>query len=203
MILTFLLLVGAQSFAASLDPACQFIDTTMIRAREILEVKQQDGRNIQMCELLKQKLGSEHIGNLFLGNFANLSREQVAIEQFKSMVPSIMMTKAIPVLGAGGKTGSFEITPTAKDRGNGVLEVTVTVTSNSKSYVGFAIVKRGPQDYELIDVEYMGYSAVGYQGREYQKFLNREFNKDPHNSMPVSALVQQIEQQDDYVSCPL
>ncbi len=202
IVLSIVMMAAAQSFATSMDPACEFIDQTMTRAREILEVKDQTDRSAQLCALLTAKLGSDQIANQWLGQFANLSREQAAIDNFKTLVPSIMMTKAIPVLGAGGTSGSFEISPKAVDRGNGVSEVTVTVKSNGKTYVGFAIVQQTTKGFALIDAEYMGFSAVDYQGREYQKFMTREYNKDSNNSMPVSALVELITTQDDYVSCP-
>ena len=202
IILAIVMMSAVQSFAATMDPACEFIDQTMIRAREILEVKDQTDRTVQLCALLTEKLGTAQIADQWLGQFANLAREQVSIDNFKLIVPSIMMTKALPVLGAGGTSGTFEISPAAVDRGNGVSEVTVTVKANGKTYVGFAIVQTTATGFALIDAEYMGFSAVDYQGREYQKFMTREYNKDVNNSMPVSALVQLITTQDDYVSCP-
>lgn len=203
-LLALAVLVGAQSFAATPDPASTFIDKTLAEAKQILSLKDQSDRNNQLCTLLRDRLGYKDISQRWLGTYFTLARDQAARDEFTGMVPSIMMTKALPILGAGGVNGAFEVAPTAKDRGNGISEVQVTVKSNGKSYVGFAIVQTIPNlnRLELVDVEYQGFSAVDYTGREYQKFLTREFNKDPNNSMPISALVENIKTAEDYVACP-
>jgi len=198
-----LALAVAISSIANADPAAQFVEQTMKDARQLLALPEPD-RTPMVCELLNIVIGSEEIAQTWLGTFASLPREAQAVQDFTKMVPSIMMTKALPILGSGGVNGTFTVDPVSKDRGNGVREVTVTVTANNNSYTGFAIVKEnaGLNGHLLLDVEYMGYSAVDYQGREYQKFMNREYNKDVNASMPVTALIELITTQEDYVACP-
>lgn len=198
-----MLLAGAWAQAATVDPASVYVKDILARGQQILEVKEEADRNVQMCELLRQNLGSDSIAKVWLGQFYSLEREQGAVAQFTYMVPSILMTKATPVLGAGGSNGTVEVDAEATVRADHILQVGVTVTANGRVHRGFAIVaEESSAVFKLIDVEYNGFSAVGYQAREYQQFLNRQYNKDPDNSMPVTALVQHVASQGDYLECP-
>lgn len=198
LLLAFAIVAGTSVHA---DPAAQFVEQTMTEAKRILAL-QEPARSGQMCNLLRAAIGSQTIAQSWLGNYWSLPREQQAVQDFTSMVPSIMMSKALPVLGSGGVNGTFTIDPASKARGNGVYEVTVTINANSNSYTGFAIVQEISGGFQLIDVEYQGFSAVDYQGREYQKFLNREYNKDVNLSMPVTKLIELVTTAEDYYQCP-
>ncbi len=202
LLLTFVLIVSARAFAAP-DTVSLFIDDALTRGRAILEIKDASDRNLQMCNLLRQKLGSQEISNAWLGRYNTLTRDQAGIDQFRGMVPSILMTKAVPLLGTGGSGGTFVVDEQSKERSDFAYEVGINVTTNGKIYRALAIVEFNEAgEFKLIDVEYNNYSAVGYQGREFTRFLDREYNKDPNGSLPVTALVQHISSQNDYIACP-
>lgn len=185
------------------DPASDFILDTANKAKAILQLKSESDRVAGMCALFKQRIGKGEIGMEWLGQYANLAREKTAVNQFINMVPSIIMTKAVDAVGGDGTlSGSFVVNPKATSRGNNMYGVRVTVTeAKGKSYNGTAVVYNGPNGWKIVDGEYMGFSAVGYQGRDYQKFLRAEYNKNPSTSMPVSALVNKIKSEGGYVNC--
>lgn len=185
------------------DPAADFVLDTMNKGKEIMELKSDAQRLEQMCGLMKQRIGKNEIGSAWLKEFANLNRDSAAVATFIKIVPNIIMTKAVDAIGDKGTlSGSFVVNPKASSRGNNVYGVKVTVTeAKGKSYTGTAVVYNGPDGWKIIDGEYMGFSAVNYQGREYQQFLRNEYNKDTNNSMPVSALVKQITSDAAYVNC--
>jgi hypothetical protein len=202
ILLTFVCIMSFQAFAAP-DAVSEFVNQALVEGRAILEIKDTTDRNLQMCDLLHKTLGSNQISSLWLGKYETLARDQAGIDEFKGMVPSILMTKAVPILGTGGKGGTFVVDEQSKERSAFIYEVGINVTNGGKVYRALAIVQFNDKgDYELIDVEYNNYSAVGYQGREFMRFLDREYNRDPNNSLPVTALVRHIKAQDDYIGCP-
>jgi hypothetical protein len=193
--------VGASAFAQNRHPASRFVLNTMNEGQRILENKSEEERVNGLCGLLKANVLSAHIANSWLGDYAELRRERSAVQRFRAMIPSILMTKGVGAIGGGDAEGSFVVDPEAQDRGNDIFAVNVTITVNGRRYNGKAIVWKNGANYKLIDGEYMGFSAVEYQGREYQGFLNREYNKDPERSMPVTALIRDIQSEEGYINC--
>lgn len=195
------ILLSTHAFAAQ-DAASQFLDQTLSTAQNILAEQDETARLNGMCELLHANMGNEAIARVWLGAYGELPREAAAVANFPKYVPAIMMTKAIPLLGGGGE-GSIKVDDQAKPRGENLFEVGVTVTVNGKDHRGTAVIEElAPGLFKINDAEYMGLSAVGYQGRDFQQFMKREFEKDPQNSMPVSALIQHITSQEDFINCP-
>lgn len=193
---------SASVLAAGPDAPSVYVNDILVRGQQILELKDESDRTIQMCALMRENLGAESIAKVWLGNFFVLERDQEAVSTFTVMVPSLLMTKATPLIGAGSN-GTFAVDAESKIRPEGKIEVGVTVNSNGRVHRGFAILEpEASGGFALVDVEYNGFSAVNYQAREYQQFLNRNYNKDPEKSMPVSALVQHVSSQGDYVECP-
>lgn len=184
------------------DAASEFVFQTMTRGKQIMELKSDAERFNQMCALVKSKVHSTHIGSVWLGRYAQLAREKAAVQQFYAMIPNIIMTKAIDGAGNSTISGSFKVNPKSVARGNNVYAVGVQVTdAKGKSYNGKAIVVNNG-GWRIMDGEYLGFSAVKYTSRDYQDFLNREYNKDPNNSMPVTALIKSIKSESGYVTCP-
>lgn len=198
--LAFAVLTG---FSVHADPAAQFVETTLADAQHILGQPEPD-RTALLCELLHIGLDKQSIAQVWLGNYWSLPREQQSVTNFVELVPSVMMSKVAPLLGSGGVNGGITVDPASKDRGNGLREVTVTVTNNGNVYTGHAVVREnvGLRGHQLLDIEYMGFSAVDYQGREYLRYLDREYNKDINTSMPVTSLIELITTSEDYVACP-
>lgn len=196
--LLFTILVSIPSLA---DTNADFVSESLTKAQQMLGISNQKDRNDQLCALLTERIGSAHIAPRLLGTYENLSRDQAAIDQFHHMVPSIMMSTILPLLGPGGANVTIVVDPNSRSRGNDIYEVGVTFKNNGRDYLGTAVVKSGGP-LTLIDAEYQGKSAVEFQGKSYQKFLDRRYNADPVNSMPVSDLVQNISEQEDYIACP-
>lgn len=187
---------------APMDPAADFVLQTMNRGKEIMELKSEADRFNQMCALMKQKVGKNHISAVWLGQYAQLAREAAAVNQFTNMIPSIIMSKAIDAIGGGTLSGSYVVNPKSVSRGNNVFAVKVQVTdAKGKSYNGTVVTHNTGGGWKIIDGEYMGFSAVNYQARDYQSFLNSEYRKNPNTSMPVTALIKQITSDPSYVVC--
>ncbi len=182
------------------DPVTEFVDDTLTTGKAILENKDEAVRFSGMCLLLKERLGQPQIASVWLGNYFGLSRDQNAITEFIGMVPSMLMTKALPFLGAGVH-GTYTVDEHAKLRGENLFEVGVTIRTGNKTYRGYVIVQKLALKLEIVDIEYLGMSLVQSQSGEYQRILNDEYNKDPHGSLPVTALVNHIKSQPDYRSC--
>ncbi len=198
--LAFAIFLSAEAFAK--DAASLFLDQTLTSAQNILAEKDESDRLNGMCALLKESMGNAAISRVWLSTYGQMDREAQAVARFPELVPAIMMTKAIPLLGGGGE-GSIKVDEAAKSRGNNIYEVGVTVTVNGKDHRGAAVIEElAPGLFKINDAEYMGLSAVTYQGRDFQQFMKREFEKDPVNSMPVSALIQHITSQSDFINCP-
>ncbi|MGE4132016.1 MAG: hypothetical protein AB7F86_10295 [Bdellovibrionales bacterium] len=204
MAMILLFLVGAPVWAStqSVHPASAWVQETLELSKAVLEEKEEFDRFNGMCALLTNRLGSNTISSIWLGQYGQLNRNADASAEFRSMIPSILMSKAVPVLG-GAADGEFIVDGVAQERSTGVYEVGVTVISSGRQYKGMAVIEDdGAGSFRLIDGEYMGLSVVNYQAREYLNFMKRVYDKDPVHSLPVSALVQHIRSQSDYRPCP-
>jgi len=194
------LLLSVNVWAAA-HPASAFVAQTLLAGRQIMELKSDDERKVQMCNLLNTRVHSGYIAGEWLGQFANLKRDSVAVMEFRRMIPSILISMAV---GRGGnKTfeGSFKVGQTAKARGNGYYAVRVQVTTDNKTYSGTAVVLAQKGKFRVVDVEYLGFSGVRYMGRDYQKKLRESYNRNPNRSMPVSELVAEIKNDTDFIDC--
>lgn len=193
------------AFIAALSPASQFVNETLLEGRAILENQDQTRRFADMCALISSRFDKEQIARRWLGDYADLQRDGAAVRRFPDLVPGILIAKVFGDLsGAGGKiAGTFAVDENPVDRGNGLLEVSVTLTSQAgRNFRGSAILRPTASGFLAVDIEYMNMSAVEYQGREYQDVLNEEFEKDLNSSMPVSALIGRIESDGMYRPCP-
>jgi hypothetical protein len=188
----------------AVHPASQFVGDMMLRGQRVVEQESEKARIRGMCSLIKSGLARHSVGQTWLGDFANLPRERQAVQRFISLVPSIIVTKAVQAIGDKSTSGgAFSVSPTAGQRANGVFDVAVQVTdADGSSYSFKTIVHTDGKKYLLADVEYMGFSAVNYLARDYQKILREEYNRNTATSMPVTELIRQISSEDGFVRCP-
>lgn len=202
-IFAILTLTTTSVFANTRHPASSFVNSTLVTARQILEQKSETARLRGMCSLLTNSLEVNFISSRWLGDYASLRRDQQSVQAFPSLIPSILISKAIKAVGGEEMDGSFSVSPTASSRGNNVFAVSVTVTSSKHgSYTGSAIVRKMKNNkFRLLDVEFMGFSGVAYQGREYNQIMDREYQRDPNRSLPVTALIRHLTSDPKYVSC--
>lgn len=201
IIFSLTLLASSSVFAANMDPASQFAYDTMTRVQTVLAMKADNERFKGLCSMAKSKMAYSSIGYAWLGDFNKLAREKTAVKTFYKIVPSIVINK---VFGASGKAAdaTFDVNPTAVDRGNGTYAVGLSVTYNGSKYNGTAVVLQVKNKFQLLDVEAFGVSAVAYLGRPYQQFLQNDYNQDPNSSMPVTDLVKSITSENGFMRCP-
>ena len=192
-------LAGEVTIGRDPHPAASAVKNTLQRGLRIVELKSDSEKKTQLCQLIKSKFSNVTIGNAFLGKYRNLSRDQAGIDKFKAMIPSILATRLMDGLdqGAGGRV---EVDPGVKTVSGNLLEVSTRLyNSRDQAYRVAILVKSS--GYRIVDGVYMGFSAVNYLAREYQKALDREYNKNPNSSKPVSVLVRQIRSENGYVNC--
>lgn len=203
-ILALVLVVSANAYAA-LSPASQFVHDTLTTGQAILELQDGEMRFSQMCDLISTRFHKQAIANVWLGDYGNLGRDQASVAKFPALVPAILIGKVFGDLtGSGGKiNGTFAVAENPVDRGQGILEVSVTLTSAAgRNYQGNAILRNEGGNFRAIDIEYMGMSAVDYQGQQFQDVMKEEYEKDVNASLPVTALIEQIESDSMYKACP-
>lgn len=188
-------LLATQSVFAARHMASEFMNDGLNEAIRIIQLPDQTERMSKMCAHLGEKVNTENLAAMWLGEFAELERDQQAVTQFRGMIPAILIHKIFGSLkGQAGKLdGSFEVNEDVLDRGNDTFAVPVTLISGAGNrYLGYAIVVGTANNLKLVDVEYQGYSAAVYQGAEFNTVMSEEYEKDEATSMPVSALVQRL-----------
>lgn len=188
-----------------MHPASQYVHDALTRGMEILKIQDEGERRSQMCSLLDKSFDRNYISSVWLGSYAQVDRDATAIQRFPKMISSILIMKVFGGMKGqgGGLDGSFVVHDNPVLMQDGSLNVTVTATSNGgNSYDGNILLKADGAGFKAFDIQYMGFSAVDYQGQEFQDFMEFEYNKDVNSSMPVSALIAEIESDENYVSCP-
>lgn len=194
LILAFAILAGHNVFAAR-HAVSQFMFDGLTEANRILQLQDGDQRMGQMCNLLRSKIDTDGLGNRWLGEFAELERDQAAAAEFIQRTPDVLIHKIFGSIKGQGNTGpqEFEVSEDVEDNGDGQFAVDVTfITDAGNRYTGTAVVLEQNGALQLYDVVYFGYSAVEYQGQEFQDLMMAEFNKDEANSMPITALLQSL-----------
>jgi hypothetical protein len=194
------LLVSVNVWAAA-DPASIFVSRTLMSGKQIMELKSEDDRKEQMCALLQNKVHSGYIATHWLGKFKDLKRDAEAVVEFRRMIPSILMTTAITNGGNSAFEGKFKVSNKATKRGNGYFAIDVQVKTDRKNYNGKVIVLEQKGVYRMVDVEYFGFSGVDYMGRDYQRILKEKYNRNPKRSMPVSELIADIKNENNFIDC--
>lgn len=204
IILSVLTFVSASALATTaMHPASQFVHQTLTRGKQILEHKSEDYRKTQMCQLLKTRVYTGYIASVWLGDYARLERDRAGINAFTKLIPSILLTKGVQAIGGGGNVnGSFTVSPEATPRGNGYFDVALSIRTSNDTYNVTALILQTKDAFRIVDLEYMGFSAVQYSARDYQNMLNQEYNRDPNRSLPVSAVVKRISSESGFMRCP-
>lgn len=191
LVLSLVVLLSSTAFA---DAPAQAVKSTLTKGLQILTLKSSDARNKQMCALMKGALDSQHIGAGLLGSYMQ-SSDQNGVKLFIKQLPSMMTSELIAKVGSANGA-QVDVGNNSFDRGGGVFEVAITIhASNGNAYNGKAIVA-GTKTFRLIDVEYMGMSAVQYLGNSIQQKIGAEAS-----STPVTAYVKEQMAQPDFIQC--
>ncbi len=203
----FALLVFAFSVSASADvvidapnPASAFLQDAVTKMDGVLAGKGDAASKAKaMCAIFKNTASSGYIGGIWLGNYRTLASDQAGVKAFVAMIPSLIMTKAMPNL-SGATAGSIIVSPQATERKPGLWAVAIKATSGGKTYNATAVVRAINGTMQLIDGEYLGFSGVNYFKGDYQKLFDDAARTNA--STPVSQVVNDLMSDKDYVNCP-
>lgn len=191
LVLSLAVLLSSAAFA---DAPAQAVKSTLTKGLQILALKSSDARNTQMCALMKSALDSQHIGAGLLGNYMQ-SSDQKGVKLFIKQIPSFITSELIAKVGSANGA-QVDVDSNSYDRGGGVFEIGISIhASNGNAYNGKAIVA-GQKTFRLIDIEYMGMSAVQYLGNSIQQKIGGE-----SSSTPVTAFVKEQMAQPDFIQC--
>jgi hypothetical protein len=201
LIISLISIAAMQALAGNVSveavhPAVSVVQDTLTKSMEIIDIKSTAVRATAACNLVKQRLGALSIGSELLGKFKNLKRDKVGVAQFKKLLPSILVTKVLPQLDRA-EGAAFVVSPAVTDRGGNVTEVSASIGGY---IVTFLLYGKGGT-YKSIDALGFGYSAVATATKSIQDQLTAEYNKDPHNSKPVTALVNSYLADPTFVHC--
>lgn len=201
-LILFMLLAASSSVFAAFDAPSAFVNQALTNGKQILVIKDADTRTKAMCAFLSEKLAILSIANVWLGDFANLNRDRAAINEFRQLVPSIVMTKVLQGVGDRELGGSFQVEEKSKALPGQAFEVTVNITTNAgKKHTGFITVTKPADKFVVREIRYMDYKAVEQLGLDYQKRMNEFYQADPKNSLPISSMIEMIVTEDGYVEC--
>ena len=189
------------AFAAR-HPVAQYTHDTLTDVVKVMERKNEGERLRGVCAIFKSNIHSPIVAGNLLKDFSGLDRDQAAINEFVRMVPGIVLGKGLSLLGGSDDfSATFTVKDNVREMGNGYYRVGLTINNNGKNMNGEAVIYFDGNDYYVVDAKYLGISAIGFVAGDYQKILRREYNKNPNGSMPVTALVQHVKAQSDYINC--
>lgn len=196
-ILSAVLLVSSSAFAIS--PISKQVNDAVQKGIGILAEKSVPQQQTEMCSLMKEVVASSVIAPQLLGNYAQLATDKAGIAEFTKLIPSMLATKLIGYKDkASGMT--VDVDQDATDRGNGLYGVGVTLhASNGNPYNATLVIGKFKSGYQLVDGEYMGFSAVSYMANDFQQKLDGKYQTDPRT--PVSDLNKDILADKNFVNC--
>lgn len=198
------LLLGLFAHTSAIaHPAADTLKAVLDEALEIVNSNSSDrSKANRTCRLLGDAFYSDAIATELLGDYVNLERDRRGIQNFYALLPSVVVSELLPNLDRA-KGGSFSVNDRVRDRGGNTVEVrTRVVTGDRKSYNLTVVMFKKGNDWLVVDGEYFGFSAVGYVKRDLQRSLDAEYRKDPRNSLPVSAIVNEYTSDPDFIRCP-
>lgn len=200
LVLAFSVSVSADVVIDAPNPASTFLQTAVTKLDGVLAGKGDAASKANaMCAIFKDTVSSGYIGGIWLGNYRTLASDQAGVKAFVAMVPSLVMTKAMPNI-SGATAGSIVVSPQATERKPGLWAVAIKATTGGKTYNATAIVREVNGTMRLIDGEYLGFSGVNYFKNDYKKLFDDASRTN--SSTPVSQVVHDLMSDKDYVNCP-
>jgi ABC-type transporter MlaC component len=200
LVLAFSVSVSADVVIDAPNPASTFLQAAVTKLDGVLAGKGDAASKANaMCAIFKDTVSSGYIGGIWLGNYRTLASDQAGVKAFVAMVPSLVMTKAMPNI-SGATAGSIVVSPQATERKPGLWAVAIKATTGGKTYNATAIVREVNGTMRLIDGEYLGFSGVNYFKNDYKKLFDDASRTN--SSTPVSQVVHDLMSDKDYVNCP-
>jgi hypothetical protein len=185
--------------AHAMDPAADFTQNMLTQGEQILTLKSDTQKAAQFCALVKNGVDTARVADNWLGPFT-ASPDKAGVAKFRKLVPSVIVGKLMLALNKSGG-GTFAVEPTQTDRGNGTIEVVISVHTNSGNpYQGKAVVAPNAKAFKLVDIEYQSFSAVDYLAKDYQRRMTNEAAVNPKTA--VSEVNKQIVGEASFVKCP-
>lgn len=154
-----------------------------------------DGNHGKICRIIEQSFEHRQIVDRLLGNYIN-SPDKAGVADMRSSSDTFMASKAMPELKKlAGESGSYTVNPNATPRGNGYHAVSARVSAQGKTYNLVFLVS---SNMKISDVEYLGFSAINYLGRDFRKDLDAL--KRTTNT-PVTQYMRNLRADNDFVNC--
>ena len=142
-------------------------------------------------------IDSPEIASQWLGDYAS-SSDRKGVAEFNQLVPSIVTSKLLPLLSqAAESNGTFQVSGSSRDNGDGSFNVGVAINAGGSSYDGEAVVTKAGSSYKLRDVTYLGFSGLGFLGQDIQQDLNNSSG----SATPVTDADNQIISSSGFVRC--
>jgi hypothetical protein len=194
------LVLLASHSAVAMDAGSTFVQDGLTKGMQIIAEKSTTAQVEGLCALVKGDIDTKAIATVWLGDYATLSTDQPGVLAFDKLMPSLLVSKVMPMLSKASG-GSFQVSPTTTDQGDGTFSVDVTLQSaDGSSYDASMILEASGSSFKAVDVLYMGFSGVNYYTSTIQDQINSAAQTNPQT--PVSLAVQQIMAAKGFVSCP-
>lgn len=154
-----------------------------------------DGNHGKICRIMHQSFEHSQIVDRLMGNYVS-SPDKSGVADMRRSSASLMATKAMPELKKlAGESGTYNVDKNATPRPNGYFAVSARVQAKGKTYNLKFLVS---PNMKISDVEYLGFSAINYLGRDFRKDLD---NLKRTTNTPVTQYMKNLRTSGDYVNC--
>jgi len=191
-----LVLIAALSLSASADTPDQQLATTVQQLVADVGIQDQTQKYSALCDLVKADIDLPTISGEILGQqFSTLTRDQAGIDQFNALMPSIVVTTFYSLVSdKAGQASSVNPSPVPKGSERVGYRVTIGGTT-----ITVTLLK---SNNKIVDADWAGISVVKMKERNLQNQLQQYYGADPANSLPVSQLVQSLQNDKNLIRCP-
>lgn len=185
IILALSLLVGTSAFAGPVES----VDRAVGKLLEAVQISNPSSRAAALCSLARGNVDSPTISNDLLGNYRNSPNDSTGVQNFRNLVPSIIVSEFYNRLSGLGT--AYTVNPNTVPKGSGRIGVIVNVGSRRLT------VTVNSANNRVLDVEYIGISLVKHKRAEYQ----RDLNAWASTGKPVSKLVESLINSGNLIRC--
>ena len=157
--------------------------------------KARDGNHGKICRIIEQSFEHSQIVDRLLGNYINHA-DKAGVADIRRSSDTFMASKAMPELKKlAGESGSYNVNQNATARSGGYFAVSAKVVGKGKTYNLVFVVS---PNMKISDVEYIGFSAINYLGRDFRKDIDELGRK---TKTPVTQYMKNLRADSDFVNC--
>jgi len=183
-------------FAVRATTPAEALKAAVDQLSAVAQEPDQSKRVSGLCTLANGAVDANAVAQDLLGStFANLSRDAAGIASFDALVPSIMVTDFYSLVSSELGEKYWVDTTAPQARGNDRVGYPVYFGDTKLVFV------MSKTSLKVVDAEWNNISMVQKKHDDYQKTLQAELAKDPNNSLPVTALVNQIQSNGSLMRC--